>query len=200
MSLAASCHILLAATPMLEANNIRELIALAKNSPLPYAIPGTGTSMHLAAELLESLAGVDMAHVPYKGGSAACPGVIVGRVPLLFASIGHIKAGRMKVIAITSSEPGTSNPEIGTIAEAVPGFDEKSGSGGVVPETTPREIVCKSSADIGRVLAMADVKNRIAEVGMKPAATAPEAVDSFMRREIERWAPVIKASGAKAAD
>jgi tripartite-type tricarboxylate transporter receptor subunit TctC len=82
----------------------------------------------------------------------------------------------------------------------VPGFDVKSISGVVVPAATPREIVKKASADIGRVLAMADVKARMAEVGMEPAATTPEAFDTFVRREIERWAPVVKASGAKAAD
>ncbi len=204
ISLVAISHILLAATPSLEANNIRELIALAKKAPLSYATPGTGTSMHLAGELLKTLAGIDMVHVPYKGGSAAYPDVIAGRVPLLFdpmfASMGHIKAGRMKAIAITSSERAASNPEIGTVAEAVPGFDVKSISGMVVPAATPRDIVRKASADIGRVLAMADVKNRMAEVGMEPAATTPEAFDAFIRREIERWAPVVKASGAKAAD
>ena len=204
VSLVAISHILLAATPSLEANNIRELIALAKKSPLSYATPGTGTSMHLAGELLKTLAGIDMVHVPYKGGSAAYPDVIAGRVPLLFdpmfASLGHVKAGRMKAIAITSGERAASNPEIGTIAEAVPGFDVKSISGVVAPAATPREIVRKASADIGRVLAMAEVKSRMAEVGMEPAATSPESFDAFIRREIERWAPVVMASGAKAAD
>ena len=204
VSLVAISHILLAATPALEANNIRELIALAKKTPLSYATPGTGTSMHLAGELLKTLAGIDMTHVPYKGGSAAYPDVIAGRVPLLFdpmfASMGHVRAGRMKAIAITSAERAASNPEIGTVAEAVQGFDVKSISGVVAPAATPREIVRKVSADIGRVLAMADVKSRMAEVGMEPAATTPEAFDAFIRREIERWAPVVRASGAKAAD
>ena len=204
VSLVAISHILLAATPALEANNIRELIALAKKTPLSYATPGTGTSMHLAGELLKTLAGIDMTHVPYKGGSAAYPDVIAGRVPLLFdpmfASMGHVRAGRMKAIAITSAERAASNPEIGTVAEAVQGFDVKSISGVVAAAATPREIVRKLSADIGRVLAMADVKNRMAEVGMEPAATTPEAFDAFIRREIERWAPVVRASGAKAAD
>ena len=204
VSLVAISHILLAATPALEANNIRELIALAKKTPLSYATPGTGTSMHLAGELLKTLAGIDMTHVPYKGGSAAYPDVIAGRVPLLFdpmfASMGHVRAGRMKAIAITSAERAASNPEIGTVAEAVQGFDVKSISGVVAAAATPPVIVRKLSADIGRVLAMADVKSRMAEVGMEPAATTPEAFDAFIRREIERWAPVVRASGAKAAD
>jgi tripartite-type tricarboxylate transporter receptor subunit TctC len=204
VSLVAISHILLSATPTLPAANIRELIALAKKEKLSYATPGTGTSMHLAGELLKTLAGIDLTHVPYKGGSAAYPDVIAGRVALLFdpmfASLGHVKAGRIKPIAVTSSERAASNPEIGTVAEALPGFDVKSISGVVVPAATPREIVKKASADVGRVLAMVDVKARMAEVGMEPAATSPEAFDAFVRREIERWAPVVKASGAKAAD
>ncbi len=204
VSLVAISHILLSATPGLAANNIRELIALAKKEKLSYATPGTGTSMHLAGELLKTAAGIDLTHVPYKGGSAAYPDVIAGRVALLFdpmfASMGHVKAGRLKPIAITSNERAAGNPEIGTIAEAVPGFDVKSISGVVVPAGTPREIVRKASADISRVMAMADVKGRMAEVGMEPAATTPEAFDAFVRREIERWAPVVKASGAQAAD
>ena len=204
ISLVAISHILLSATPGLAANNIRELIALAKKEKLSYATPGTGTSMHLAGELLKTAAGIDLTHVPYKGGSAAYPDVIAGRVALLFdpmfASMGHVKAARLKPIAITSNERAASNPEIGTIAEAVPGFDVKSISGVVAPAATSREIVRKASADIGRVLAMADVKSRMAEVGMEPAATTPEAFDAFIRREIERWAPVVKASGAQAAD
>jgi tripartite-type tricarboxylate transporter receptor subunit TctC len=204
VSLVAISHILLSATPSLEANSIRELLALARRTPLSYATPGTGTAMHLAGELLKTLAGVDITHVPYKGGAAAYPDVIAGRVPLLFdpmfATMGHIRAGRLKPIAVTSSERAASNPEIGTIAEAVPGFDVKSISGIVAPAATPREIVRKVSADVGRVLALADVKARMAEVGMEPAPATPEAFDAFIRREIERWAPVVKASGAKAAD
>ena len=204
VSLVAISHILLSATPSLEANNVRELIALAKKTRLSYATPGTGTSMHLAGELLKTMAGIDLTHVPYKGGSAAYPDVIAGRVPLLldpmFASMAHVKAGRLKAIAVTSSERAASNPEIGTIAEAQPGFDVKSISGVVMPAATPRDIVRRASADIARVLAAPEMKGRMAEVGMEPAALAPEAFDAFIKSEIERWAPVVKASGAKAAD
>ncbi|MBL8379566.1 MAG: tripartite tricarboxylate transporter substrate binding protein [Burkholderiales bacterium] len=204
VSLVAISHILLAATPGLEANNLRELIALAKSRPLSYATPGTGTAMHLAGELFKTQTGLDLTHVPYRGGAAAYPDVIAGRVPLIFdpmfASMGHVRAGKLKAIAITSAERAASNPEIGTFAEAVPGFDVKSISGIVAPSATPREIVRKVSADVGRVLAMADVKSRMAEVGMEPSPATPEAFDAFIRREIERWAPVVRASGAKAAD
>ena len=204
VSLVAVSHIMLSATPSLEAANIRELIALAKQTRLSYATPGTGTSMHLAGELLKSLAGIDMTHVPYKGGAAAYPDVIAGRVPLIldpmFASMPHVKAGRMKPIAITSATRAASNPEIGTVAEALPGFDVKSISGVVVPSATPRDIVRRISADIGRALAQPDVRARMADVGMEPNATAPEAFDAFIKSEIERWAPVVKASGAAAGD
>ena len=112
----------------------------------------------------------------------------------------HVKAGRMKPIAITSAARATSNPEIGTVAEALPGFDVKSISGVVVPSATPRDIVRRISADLGRVLAMADVRARMADVGMEPSAMAPEAFDAFIKSEIERWALVVKASSAAATD
>ena len=204
VSLVAVSHIMLSATPSLEAANIRELIALAKKTKLSYATPGTGTSMHLAGELLKSLAGIDMTHVPYKGGAAAYPDVIAGRVPLIldpmFASMPHVKAGRMKPIAITSATRAASNPEIGTVAEALPGFDVKSISGVVVPSATPRDIVRRISADIGRALAQPEVRARMADVGMEPNATTPDVFDAFIKSEIERWAPVVKASGAAAGD
>lgn len=204
VSLVAVSHIMLSAHPSLPASNMRELIALAKKEKLSYATPGTGTSMHLAGELIKTLAGIELTHVPYKGGAAAYPDVIAGRVPLIldpmYATMAHVKAGRMKPIAITSSERAQSNPEIGTVAEALPGFDVKSITAVVAPAATPREIIRKVSADIGRVLAMAEVKGKMAEVGMEPSATPPEALDAFFKREIERWAPVVKASGASATD
>ncbi len=203
VSMVAVQHIALVATPGLEANNVPELIALAKKNPgkLTYATPGTGTAMHLAGELLKSQAGIDIVHVPYKGGAPAYPDVISGRVALqidpLSASTPNIKAGKVKLLAITGPQRAPTAPDVPTVAETLPGFSVISISGVVVPSATPREVVRKASADINRALAMSDLVERMAQQGLEPSGNTPEQFDAFIRVEIEKWSKVVKASGAK---
>jgi tripartite-type tricarboxylate transporter receptor subunit TctC len=153
-------------------------------------------------ELLKTKAGIDLLHVPYRGGSPAYTDVFAGRVDLqadpMFASIGNVRAGKVKAIAIMSPERAPGEPEIPTIAETIPGFDVRSISGIVVPSATPRDLVRRISADIGTALQTPDLRERMKAAGMEPAGSTPEAFDRFIRDEIEKWAAVVKASGAKA--
>jgi tripartite-type tricarboxylate transporter receptor subunit TctC len=203
VSMVAVSHIALVATPGLEANTVPELVALAKRNPgkLTYATPGTGTAMHLAGELLKSLAAIDMVHVPYKGGAPASVDVMSGRVALqidpMYASMANVKAGKLKLLAIASPQRAPTVPDVPTIAETFPGFSVMSITGVVVPGATPRDIVSKASIDINRALAAADLVERMSQHGMEPSGTTPAQFDAFIRTEIEKWSRVVKASGAK---
>ncbi len=198
--------LVITATNSLAANNVTELIALAKTNAgkLSYATPGNGTTMHLAGELFKSLTGTNILHIPYKGSAQAYPDVIAGRVSLqidtLHASSTNIKTGKVKGIAITSLRREPSSPDIPTVAEILPEFKAEAVSGIVVPSATPRDVVHKISADINKALKSPDLVAHLKQQGMEPAGTTPEQFDAFIRSEIEKWAKVVKFSGAKAAD
>jgi len=204
VSLLATSPIVISATNKLPANNVKELVELAKKEPgkLTYASPGSGSSMHLGGELLKVAAGIDMVHAPYKGAGGAYPDVISGRVDLLidplFSSMPHIKAGMMKPIAIMSTKRSAIAPNIPTVAETIPGFAVESVFGAVVPGATPRDIVQKISADMAKVLQSPEVKQRMADIGLTPVGNKPEEFDAYIRAEIPKWAEVVKASGATA--
>jgi tripartite-type tricarboxylate transporter receptor subunit TctC len=202
VSLLASSPIVLTASSKLPANDVKELVALAKKQHLSYASPGSGSSMHLGMELLKSEAGIDVLHTPYKGSGGAYPDVIAGRVDLLvdplFSSLPHIKSGGLKAIAIMSPKRSAIAPNIPTVAETIPGFAVESVFGAVVPAGTPRDIVHKISADMNKVLQSAEVKQRMADIGLTPIGNTPEEFDAYIRSEIPKWARVVKASGATA--
>ena len=204
VSLLATSPIAISATPSLPANNLRELIELAKKQPgkLTYASPGSGSSMHLAGELLKTTAGIDMLHAPYKGSGPAYPDVFAGRVELmidpLFSSLPHIKAGRMKALAVISPQRSPIAPEIPASVETLPGFVVQSVFGLVVPAATPREVVARISRDVNAAMAQPEVRSRMADIGLQPLGTTPAEFDSYIRTEIEKWAKVVKLSGATA--
>lgn len=202
VSLLATSPIVLTASAKLPANNLKDLIALAKKDKLSYASPGSGSSMHLGAELLKTTAGIDVLHTPYKGAGGAYPDVIAGRVDLLvdplFSSLPHIKSGGLKPIAIMSAKRSPIAPEIPTVAETLPGFQVDSVFGVVVPSATPRDVVQKISADMNKVLQLPEVKQRMADIGLTPIGNTPEQFDAYIRAEIPKWAQVVKASGATA--
>jgi tripartite-type tricarboxylate transporter receptor subunit TctC len=203
VSMLSVSHIVIVATSALEANTVPELIALAKKNPgkLNYASPGTGTAMHLAGELLNTMAGIKIVHVPYRGGAPAYPDIISGRVELqidpMFGSMPNIEAAKVKPIAITSPQRASTAPNIPTVAETLPGFNVQSIAGLVVPAGTPRDIVNRISAAVNQALRSPDLRERMAALGMEPAPTTPEQFDQLIRSEIDKWSKVVKASGMK---
>jgi len=196
-------HLLIAASPSFEANTVAELIGLAKKNPgkIAYATPGSGTAMHLGAELLKATAGIDLVHVPYKGSAPAQQDVMGGRVALLvdvhYGVLPLVAAGRIKVLALLSPQRTRAYPEIPVVSETVSGVSALSMVGMVVPRATPADIVQRLSADISRAVLSSDLKERMTQVGMEPVGSTPEQFEAFVRSEIEKWSKVVKASGAK---
>jgi len=206
VSMTGVSHVGIAAGTKFEANNLRELIALAKKNPgkLTYASPGSGSSMHLAGELLKQQAGIDILHVPFKGTAAAYPEVFAGRVDLiidpLYAIQSYAKGGRIKTVAITSLQRASTAPDIPTVAEVLPGFDVASIMGIVVPRATPRDVVNRLNAALVAMLRQTDVRARLADAGVEPVGNTPAEFDAWIKTEIEKWARVVKAAGIKMED
>lgn len=196
-------HLVMAAHPSLPANNVAELVALAKKEPgkLSYATPGSGTAMHLSVELLKTTAGIDLVHIPYKGGAPAQQDVLSGRVPILmdvlYAVQPLIKSGRIKVLALLSPQRAPESPEYPIVAESVPGVSALSIVGIVAPAATPRDLLQRISGDIARAVKSSDLTDRMKQQGMEPIGSTPEQFDALIRSEIEKWANVVKLSGAK---
>jgi tripartite-type tricarboxylate transporter receptor subunit TctC len=204
VTMLATSPVVISAAPSLPANTLKELIDLAKKQPgkISYASPGSGSSMHLGGELLKTNAGIYMVHIPYRGAAGAYPDVFSGRVDLLidplFSSLPHIKAGRLKPLAVFSPSRVAIAPNIPTAIETMPGVTVESVFGAVVASATPRDIVKKISADMADAVKSPEVRARMAEVALTPAGTTPEQFDAFIKVEIEKWARVVKVSGAKA--
>jgi tripartite-type tricarboxylate transporter receptor subunit TctC len=198
VTMTGTSSIMIAGAPSMPASNLREVIELAKKNPgkMTYASPGAGSSMHLAGELLKQEAGIDILHVPFKGGAQAYPEVMAGRVELqldpTFGIVRHVKAGKMKGIAVTSAKRDPQAPEVPAVAETLPGFEVLSINGVVVAGKTPPELVNRLNADFRKLLAEPEVKKRMDEFGIQVVGNSPEEFARFIRSEIERWTKVAK--------
>jgi tripartite-type tricarboxylate transporter receptor subunit TctC len=197
-------HVVLVANPNVPFNTVAELVAFAKKNPgkLTYASPGTGTSAHLAGELLKNEAGIDILHAPYKGSGPAQADLIAGRVDLMMdvyhSAKPQVDAGKLKVIALAAPQRPAALKQFPVIAETVPSVSVTSLFGFVVPAATPRPIVNRIYADSAKVLAMPDVRERLAGLGLEVVGSTPEQFDLFVRAEIAKWAKVIKDNNIKA--
>src|SRR5262245_46968431 len=185
--------------------SVQELIAYAKANPgkLTYASSGTGAASHLCAELFKSMAKVDLLHVPYKGTGPAVTDLLAGHVDLLFAPsqavIQHVRAGKLKALATTGAKRAETLPELPTVSEAgLPGYEAVGWFGLLAPIATPKALIDKLSLDANRVLADAEVRNRMQAVGADPAGNTPEEFARFIRDDQAKWAKLMREAGIKA--
>ena len=199
-----SAPLFLVANPGLKANSVAELIAFAAANPgmVAYASPGSGTTSHLAMELLNVKTGINMVHIPYKGSQPAQIDLLSGRVQIMFdvlpTHLAQIKAGKLKVLAVGESRRVVLLPDVPAVAEAVPGFDVAAFFGVVASSATPRALIRKLGADFAKALDSPEVKGKLAGLGMVAVGSTPEQFDAYIRSEVIKWAEVVKAAGVKA--
>jgi tripartite-type tricarboxylate transporter receptor subunit TctC len=201
----ASVPYVLVVDPSLPVNSVQELIALAKSRPgrMNYASAGNGSTHHFCGELLKSMSGIDMIHVPYKGSGPAIAGLLGGDVSLMFANVAdigsQIKGGKAKPLAVTTAQRSSMLPDVPTMAEAgLPEFEIQSWFGLLAPAGTPAPIVARLNAETVKVLGRADVKATLAAQGLEVAPGSPEQFAAYIKSEIARFGKIAKAAGIKA--
>lgn len=191
--------------PSLPVKTMRELIALAKTRPgeINYSSSGTGSSQHLAGELLKALAHVDIVHIPYKGSPPALIDLLGGRVVLMCSTIAPamplVKSGKLRALAVTSLKRSAAAPEIPAVAESgLPGYEATAWQGVLAPAGTPREIIIKLNSEFVRIINQPELRKQLAEQGYEPAGNSPEQFAEYVQTEIAKWTRVIRAAGLKA--
>jgi tripartite-type tricarboxylate transporter receptor subunit TctC len=202
VTLVGSSPLLLAVNPAVPANSVAELVAYAKTKSLNFGSGGSGVISHLAGEMFKRAAGLDMVHVPYKGGALAANDLISGQVHLMFNAvpelIQHVKSGRLRALAVTSRNRYPLVPELPTMIESgYPNFEAGNWIGVVVPAGAPKEIVSKLSADFVRAIQSPDIKEKFAAQGIDPIGTRPEAFGQFLNGEVQKWGKMVREVGAK---
>jgi tripartite-type tricarboxylate transporter receptor subunit TctC len=196
---------MLTANPASPVKTVKDLIALAKAKPggINMGSSGTGTGSHLSGELFKYMTGVQWVHVPYKGGGPGITALLGGEVQLYFATIPsvlpHIRAGRLRAIAVTSAQRSPAAPEVPTIAESgVPGFDHRPWNGFLAPSKTPKAVIAKLNAAAVKVVHSPEVRKTLAREGAEAVGDTPAEFTAILKTETAKWAKVIKASGMQA--
>jgi tripartite-type tricarboxylate transporter receptor subunit TctC len=204
ISLVANVATVLVVHPSLPVNSVNDLVALARAKPgqLNFASGGIASFNQLCAELLKMSAKIDIVHVPYKGGGPAVTDLVGGKVDMLFTgapvTMPHIKAGRLKVLAVTDSQRSAALPDTPTMAESLPGYEFNNWYGIMAPAGTPRQIVSLLNAEVHRILALADVRERFSGLGADPMPSTPEKFAAVMKADAEKWGGIIKQVGVRA--
>jgi tripartite-type tricarboxylate transporter receptor subunit TctC len=204
VALIASVPIVLMLHPSVDAKTVRDLIALAKAKPgtINFGSSGNGSTNHLAGEVLKSMTGIDIIHVPYKGAAPAMNDLVAGHIPMMFdnmpAVIPQVQGKRVNAIADAGSKRASALPDVPTVAESgVPGFEASAWFGLVAPAKTPPATLKKLQDDVTTILKMPDVRKRFAELGAEPGDVSGTAFGKFLADETTKWGKVIAASGAK---
>ena len=194
----------LVVNPDFPAHSVAELIALAKEKPgeLSYASSGNGTPLHLSGELFKSMAGIDIVHVPYKGAGPALIDVMGGHVPIMFdnlpSSTEHIKAGKLRGLAVTTAERAPSMPDLPTVAESgLPGYETYTWNALFAPAGTPPEVIARLNEAAVQAVGDPQVQAKLQAVGASVVGSTPEQLAAHVQAELAKWAPVVKASGAQ---
>jgi tripartite-type tricarboxylate transporter receptor subunit TctC len=196
---------LLVANPSQPYKTVKELIAYARANPgkVSFASSGSGTSIHLSGEMFQQMAKVEMQHIPYKGSAPALTDLLGGQTAIMFDNmpsvIGHVRAGKLRPIAVTTPQRSPALPDVPTIAESgVPGYSATSWFGILVPAGTPAPVVARLNASILKALADPEVKKKLAEQGAEAHGEKPEQFAEFIRTETAKWGQTVKVSGATA--
>lgn len=204
ISVVATTANMLVVHPSLPVKSVKELIEYAKANPgkLSFGSAGNGSSNHLSGELFKTMAGVDMVHVPYKGGAAALTDLLGGLLSLMFDVIStampHVRTGKIRALGVTSPKRSAIAPDLPTIAESgLPGFEVVIWYGVLAPAGTPNAIVSKINSDLVTILQAPDAKERLASLGAEPAGTTPTEFAELMKTDTAKWSKVVKASGAR---
>lgn len=204
ISLVSASPYVVTANPRVQAANIQELIALAKANPgkLSFGSSGTGAASHLSAELFKSMAQVDLLHVPYKGTGQAVADLLAGQIDLMFAPsqtvLPHVKAGKLKALAVTGAQRSETLPDLPTVSESgLPGYQAVGWFGLLAPAATPKAVLEKLSADVNRVLADAGVRQTMHALGAEPGGNTPAEFARFIREDQAKWSKLMEAAGIK---
>jgi tripartite-type tricarboxylate transporter receptor subunit TctC len=205
VSIIVSVPQLIAAHPGAPAKSLQEFVQIAKSSPgrFSFASVGNGTPSHIAGELLKLKTGIDIVHVPYKGGGPAVTDTISGQVPFLFvtapAAMSHVRAGKLRPLAVTTLKRSPAAPEIPTVAEALglPDFEVDSWYAMFAPAKTPQTIVARMHQEVARVVHLPEVKQKLLEQGGDAIGSTPEALDEVVKTELRKWRDVIQKAGIK---
>ncbi len=194
----------LVVNPALPVKSVKELVALAKSKPgqINFASSGTGGPMHLSGELLKLAAGIDIIHVPYKGGGPALNDVIGGQVEMTFigapASMPHIRSGRLRILAVSTARRVAALPEVPTVAESgYPGFDVGALYAVLAPAGTPAAIVGRLSSELAKIVAVRDIRERLNGLGLETVGGTPEQLTAFMTADVDKWIKLVQKIGLK---